>query len=283
MRAYLPDYQLDSAKNLSEALEHLEQGARPFAGGTDLMVLMDAGILGPGRYFDILEIKDLQGIQANKKNVTIGALTTYSEIRDHKGLQKNFPILCLSAKEVGAIAIQNRGTIGGNIANASPAADFPPGLLVYDAKINLISKAGARTVDYTRFHLGYKKSELKNTELIQSVVLNPEFKNYRHFWRKVGSRQAQAISKTMMAAIAKIQSKKIEDIRIAFGSVAPTAVRCPVTESFLKGKSLNKRVIEEAKALLAKDISPIDDIRSTGKYRLRVSQNVLEEFLCGIG
>jgi CO/xanthine dehydrogenase FAD-binding subunit len=283
MRGYLPDYTFDSANSLKEALSFCEMGTKPFAGGTDLMVLFEAGLLVPGKYFDISGLKELKGIKISKSEVTLGALTTYSQIRDHATLTKQFPILGLASREVGAIAIQNRGTIGGNIANASPAADFPPGLLVYDAKIHLVSKKGIRTLDYSRFHLGYKKTELRADELILSISLNPEFQKYHHLWRKVGNRRAQAISKTMMAGIAKVTKKSIEDIRIAFGSVGPTAVRCSKVEGFLKGKPINTLNIQKAKQLLAEDIHPIDDIRSTGKYRLRVSQNVLEEFLCGIG
>lgn len=283
MRGYLPDYDFSSAYNLREAFQKLEEGEKPFAGGTDIMVLMDAGVLPAGRYFDISKLKELHGIKVLKNQVSLGALVTYSEVRHHKTIQKHFPILVESSKEVGAIAIQNRGTVGGNIANSSPAADFPPALLVYEAKINLISSSGLRTLDYTQFHLGYKKSELRSDELIQSVLLNPRYLAYHHFWRKVGSRQAQAISKTMIAAIAKLNKKTVEDIKIAFGSVAPTAIRCRQVESFLLGKKLTPEVILEAKKILTMDIQPIDDIRSTGKYRLTASQNVLEEFLCGIG
>ncbi len=283
MRAYLPDYSFHRAKTLTEAFSQLEAGAKPFAGGTDIMVLLDAGALPPDNYFDILAIKELQGIRSTKKALSLGALTTYSEIRNHKLIQSNFPILCASAREVGAIAIQNRGTIGGNIANSSPAADLPPGLLVYEAQINLISKRGLRTLDYTKFHLGYKKNELQKDELIHSITLKPEFQKHHHFWRKVGSRRSQAISKTMIAALAKVNRKRIEDIRIALGSVAPTAVRCLEVETFLKGKILSPSTILEAKKILSRDLHPIDDIRSTGKYRLIVSQNMLEEFLCGIG
>jgi CO/xanthine dehydrogenase FAD-binding subunit len=283
MRGYLPDYQLTTATNLTDALIQMEKGAKPFAGGTDIMVLLDAGSLTPGSFVSLLDIKELRGIKIQKNIFTLGALTTYSEVRDHKLLQKHFPVLCQSAQEVGAIAIQNRGTIGGNIANGSPAADFPPGLLIYEALIHLVSRRGLRTVDYTKFHSGYKKNLLENDELIHSVSLINNFKDYHHFWRKVGSRKAQAISKTMIAGIAKLNKKRVEDLRVAFGSVAATAVRCYHVENFLKGKNLSPNVILEAKKILGKDIQPIDDIRSTGKYRLAVSQNVLEEFLCGIG
>lgn len=283
MRAYLPDYQCSSAKSLSEALRLLENGARPIAGGTDIMVLFDAGLLAPGDYVDILGLSELKGITQKKNTLTLGALTTYSEVRQHRFLQTNFPILCDGAKEVGAVAIQNRGTLGGNIANASPAADFPPALLVYEAKIHLVSSRGMRTIDYTKFHHGYKESELKKDELIHSVSLENQLSKHHHFWRKIGSRKAQAISKTMMAGVLKLNKNVIEEVRISFGSVAPTAVRCTEVEKFLTGCALNKNTIREAKQILLKDIHPIDDIRSTGKYRLAVSQNVLEEFLCGIG
>jgi CO/xanthine dehydrogenase FAD-binding subunit len=283
MRGYIPDYQFTSAKNLADVLVEIEKGAQPFAGGTDIMVLLDAGVLPPGNFINLQELKELKGIKEKKGIFNFGALTTYSEIRDHKLIKKHFPILCESAQEVGAIAIQNRGTIGGNIANGSPAADFPPGLLVYGAQIHLVSTQGLRSLDYTQFQTGYKKNLLQKNELIHSISIKPDFKGYHHFWRKVGSRRAQAISKTMMAGLAKLNKKKFEDVRIAFGSVAATAVRCPHVEEFLKGKTLSSNVIIQAKNLLSKDIHPIDDIRSTGKYRLTVSQNVLEEFLCGIG
>ena len=283
MRAYLPDYQCDSAHSLKSALSVVAQGGKPIAGGTDIMVLFEAGLLPPGRYVDISRVKELKGIKNSKAEMTLGALSTYSEIRKNPLIQKHFPILCESAKEVGAVAIQNRGTLGGNIANASPAADFPPGLLVYDAQITLISKQGTRTLDYDQFHLGYKKSELRPDELILSVSIPLKFNRYFHFWKKVGSRRAQAISKTMIAAIAKLDNKKIEDVRIAFGSVGPTALRCRNVEGFLKGQPLTPENIKEAKKILSSDIKPIDDIRSNAKYRLAVSQNVLEEFLCGIG
>lgn len=283
MRAYLPDYHCESVPSLEKALALVAQGRKPIAGGTDIMVLFEAGLLPTGNYVDISRIKELKGIANSKTQITLGALSTYSQIRQNPLMQKHFPILCESAREVGAVAIQNRGTIGGNIANASPAADFPPGLLVYDAKIHLVSKQGTRVLDYNDFHLGYKKSALQSDELIHSVSLSPSFNKYFHFWRKVGSRRAQAISKTMIAAVAKLDKKKVEDVRIAFGSVGPTALRCKNVENFLRGRLLTPETIKEAKKILANDIKPIDDIRSTGHYRLTVSQNVLEEFLCGIG
>src|SRR5437870_8191782 len=138
MRAYVPSYQLVSPRTLSEALEALTQsnGAwQPFAGGTDLMVLLEAGKLPHKNYVNIRDLAELRGIEVTNTHVTLGALTTYTEVREHAILKTEFPMLCQAAKETGGIAIQNRGTLGGNIINASPAADSPPALLAYDAEL----------------------------------------------------------------------------------------------------------------------------------------------------
>src|SRR5256884_4890415 len=149
MRAYVPAYQLISPPTLSEALEALSQdhGAwKPFAGGTDLMVLLEAGKLPHQNYVNIWNLKELRGVKVTDDQVILGALTTYTEVQSHPVLQTEFPMLCEAARETGGIAIQNRGTLGGNIVNASPAADSPPALLAYDAELELISKSSERRV-----------------------------------------------------------------------------------------------------------------------------------------
>src|SRR6476620_8579119 len=142
MRAYVPAYQLVSPANLAEALDLLaadNSAWKPFAGGTDLMVLLEAGKLPHRNYVNIWGLKELRGIDATDSHITLGALTTYTDVQSHPILQSEFPMLCQAASETGGLAIQNRGTIGGNIVNASPAADSPPALLAYDAEIELIS------------------------------------------------------------------------------------------------------------------------------------------------
>src|SRR2546423_4438507 len=169
MRAYVPSYQLISPPTLSEALEALAQneGAwKPFAGGTDLMVLLEAGKLPQRNYVNIWNLKELRGIEVSDKHVRLGALTTYTEVQGNKILRDEFPMLCQAARETGGIAIQNRGTLGGNIVNASPAADSPPVLLAYEAEIELISKQGERTIPYSRFHKGYKQMDIRPNELL---------------------------------------------------------------------------------------------------------------------
>ena len=209
----------------------------------------------------------------------LGALTTYTEILRHPVLQEEFPLLCAAARETGSVATQNRGTLGGNIVNASPAADSPPALLVYDAEIELISARGARWLPYHGFHTGYKKMQLASGRIAARDSPAAPRQAWRQYYRKVGTRKAQAISKVCFAGAALMEDGTIRDIRIALGSVAPIVLRAVKTEDALRGAKLTPDVIAAAKDTLAREIAPIDDIRSTARYRLRVAQNLLEEFL----
>jgi CO/xanthine dehydrogenase FAD-binding subunit len=211
--------------------------------------------------------------------VIVSALTTYTEIQRHPALQAEFPLLCAAARETGSIATQNRGTLGGNIVNASPAADSPPALLVYDAEVELISERGVRWVPFHGFYTGYKKMQIASDELLRAVRLPRRAKPWRQYYRKVGTRKAQAISKVCFAGTALADNGAIRDLRIALGSVAPIVLRLVKTEDALRGTSVTPAVVSAAKETLAREIAPIDDIRSTARYRLRVAQNLLEEFL----
>lgn len=290
MRAYLPAYEMRAPADVKEALQMLdaEPGVwKPFAGGTDLMVVFETGKLAHKKYLSLWHLEELRGIDVADDHISIGALTTYAQIQSRPLMHNEFPMLCQAASETGAIAIQNRGTIGGNICNASPAADSPPALLVYDAEVELISRSGTRRVAYEKFHQSYKQIDLKQDELLSRIILpRPEKpKAWVHHYRKVGTRRAQAISKVCFAGLAKMHSGTVEDVRLALGSVAPTPYRCVKTEAVLKGKPLTPALVAAARRELAHEINPIDDIRSNAAFRVRVSQNVLEEFLsrCGIG
>jgi CO/xanthine dehydrogenase FAD-binding subunit len=282
MRAYVPSYQLIHSPDLSSALEMLarEPGVwRPFAGGTDLMVLLEAGKLPHKKYLNIWNLKELRGIEVTDQDVTLGALTTYTEVQQEKVLQEDFPMLCRAASETGGLAIQNRGTLGGNIVNASPAADSPPALLAYDAELELRSNKGERWIPYHQFHTGYKQMIIKPDELLTRIRLPRRAEPLRHYYRKVGTRKAQAIAKVCFAGTAQVREEKVKDLRIALGSVAPVPLRCVRTEDALRGSDLNPGTIGRAKAIMAEEIVPIDDIRSTSNYRHRVSLNLLEDFL----
>ena len=282
MRGHIPSYALVSPAGLGEALSLLarEPGVwQPFAGGTDLMVLLEAGRLAHKNYFNIWNLAELRGIRAAADHVTLGALTTYTEVQSNSILHEEFPMLCQAASETGGLAIQNRGTIGGNIANASPAADSPPALLAYNAELELLSVRGSRWVPYQSFHTAYKQMIMQPDELLARVRLPRRWPDLHHYYRKVGTRKAQAISKVCMAATARIDEGTVDHIRIAFGSIAPIPLRCIKTEEALRGARLERGIIEKARGELAREIVPIDDIRSTKDYRLRVSLNLLEDFL----
>jgi CO/xanthine dehydrogenase FAD-binding subunit len=282
VRAYLPSYELKVPRDLGEALGWMEREPgswKPFAGGTDLMVLLEAGKLPHRNFFSIWKLNELRGIEATKEHVTIGALTTYTDVRRSEILAREFPLLCHVAAETGGITTQNRGTLGGNIANASPAADSPPALLVYDADLELVSTKGARWVPYRDFHKGYKQMELHGDELIRRIQIPRAMSGWKNYYRKVGTRRAQAISKVCFAGAARVEGGRITEVRIALGSVAPTVVRARETENLLRGEKPAPAIFAAAQEALGREIAPIDDMRSSAKYRRRVAQNLLAEFL----
>ena len=282
MRANVPSYNLISPASLPDALAvlALEPGAwQPFAGGTDLMVLFESGKLPHKNYLNIWNLAGLRGIEVANAHVTLGALTTYTEVQSESVLRDEFPMLCQAASETGGLAIQNRGTLGGNIVNASPAADSPPALLAYNAELELLSVRGSRWVPYQTFHTDYKQTIMQPDELLAHIRLPRLWPDLQHYYRKVGTRKAQAISKVCFAATARVSEGTVDHIRIALGSVAPVPLRCRKTEAVLQGATLDETAIEKARAELSREIVPIDDIRSTRNYRLKVSLNVLEDFL----
>jgi CO/xanthine dehydrogenase FAD-binding subunit len=254
---------------------------KAFAGGTDLMVLLEQGKLPHKKFLSLWRLPELRGIGVSDDHVTIGAMTTYRQIQAAAVLQREFPLLCRAAYETGGIATQNRGTLAGNIANASPAADSPPALLVYDAELELVSAKGARWVRYANFHLGYKKMDMAPDELIRRIRLPRGKKHWRQHYRKVGTRRAQAISKLCFAGTALVENGEIKDARIALGSVAPTPIRCHKTEALLI-HDLSAELLAAAKDQLAREIQPIDDFRSSARYRTQVAQNLLEEFIVAL-
>lgn len=282
MRASLPSYELVAPRNLDAALEILarEPGVwKPFAGGTDLMVLLETGKLPHRKFLSIWKFPELRRIEVSPESLAIGALSTYTEIQRNEILQREFPLLCRAASETGSFATQNRGTLGGNVANASPAADTPPALLVYDAEIELISAKGPRRLPYRDFHTGYKTMQMRDDELIGRVHLKRALTRQKEYYRKVGTRRAQAISKICFAGAANVEKGRFDNLRIALGSVAPTVLRAKETEKILESEQLTSALLKVAQDTLGREISPIDDMRSTAVYRRRVAQKLLAEFL----
>jgi len=285
MRGYLPPVEVRVPATLGEALALLaaEPGLwTPLAGGTDLMVVFNAGHLKATRFLDLSHLTELRGIAEDTNLLSFGSLSTYTDLRECRAVHQHFPNLVKSAQATGALAIQNRGTLGGNIANASPAADTPPSLLAYGAELELVSVRGSRRVAYASFHQGYKQMDLAPDELVAKVLVPKPTGWGFHYFRKVGTRQAQAISKVCLAAYARLEEGCVVELRIGLGSVAPAPVRARAVEQLLLGQPLASLPIEAARQALASDISPIDDIRATAHYRSVVTGNLLAQMLRGL-
>lgn len=268
MPANISALSLERPRSLKAALAMLagDPSLMPIAGCTDVYVAMQFGTLPQQRFIDLWDLKELRGIAETGDVLRIGALNTYTEIIESKLVQKRVPMLVAASREVGGAQIQNRGTLGGNIANASPAGDTLPVLAAADARIVLRRQSGTRTVPFDAFYTGYRKSVRNADELITAIEI-PRI-NGRQWWRKVGTRRAQAISKIMIAAV---RGKRV---RIAVGSVGPTVILAKNAADVLaRGGS-----IAEAQGALLKEISPIDDVRSTREYRATVATNLLAQF-----
>lgn len=272
-------------RSAAEAVRALagNPGAVPLAGGTDVMVGWNMGLLNGRTVVDLSRVAEWKRIAVSKGSVRIGSLVTHSQIQKHPVVRARFPLLVQACATVGAAQIQNRGTLGGNVANASPAGDSFPPLAVYEAVVRCAGPSGRRDVPLREIFAGVKKTTLLPGELIEAIELPiPARPPSRAVFRKIGTRAAQSISKTMFAGLLWLKKDgSVEEARLAFGSLAPTVRRLRAAESFLKGRRLDDAAAAGAAALLADDVSPIDDIRSTRDYRLEASRNLLVRFLEG--
>jgi len=258
---------LRDPRTLDEALAILaEDGPRtPIAGCTDIFVNLHFGTTPARRFLNLWALDELRGITADGV-LRIGALTTYTELIRSDAVNDWLPALVSASREVGGAQIQNRGTLAGNVANGSPAGDSLPVLAAVDAVIVLRSTSGERRVPITAFYTGYRATVIHPDELIVAIEV-PRVEG-RQWFRKVGTRAAQAISKVVMAGV------RGPEPRVAFGSVAATVVRAPATERVLADGGS----IDDAHTVLTAEIRPIDDVRSTAEYRLRVAGNLLRQW-----
>ncbi|HXX44832.1 MAG TPA: FAD binding domain-containing protein [Candidatus Acidoferrales bacterium] len=282
MRSDPADYEFVAPASLQETLKVLAEQPKqwlPIAGGTDVMVQYAAGTLGARKLLSIWNLPELRRIEVQPQETTIGAGCTYTDLRGHEIVAREFSLLAHAASWTGGIANQNRGTLGGNIVNASPAADSLPALLAYDAELILISARRERRVPYRDFHTGYKKMDLAADELIRAISLPRKYSGYVAYARKVGARNAQAISKVCIAALGRVENGAVADGRIALGSVAPVPIRLSDTERTLLGRPLDAATIALARNTAVSETKPIDDIRSTARYRAAVVSNLVGEFL----
>jgi len=273
-----------SPRRLDEALGLLAETDggpwRPLAGGTDLMVQI-AGEIGepPERLLDIWALDELRGIAVEGHALVVGALTTYTEIRRSPVVAEVLPSLAEAAATIGAAQIQNRGTLGGNVVNASPAGDTLPLLLASDAEMVLGSARGERSVPAGEFWPAYRTTARRDNELLLRIRI-PLVPGRELRFRKIGTRRAQAISKVVMALAWRPERDGAwHDVRLALGSVAATTIRVPATEAVLEGAEPTRETAAAASDVLAAEIAPIDDVRSTADYRRAVAARVLHRLI----
>lgn len=291
MRAHLADFDVACPATLDEALTFLAAGATrpggvtPLAGATDVYVPFAAGFVAPTTFMSLHAVAEFRAPARWEGGAYVmGPLTTYTDCRRDPRVARELPLLVAAARELGALQIQNRGTWAGNVANASPAADGVPVLLAYDATLELTSVRGRRTVALAEYFTGYKTSVRAADELITAIIVPvPRAASgappLRHFFRKVGTRRLQAISKVVAAGlIERDAAGVVKRARLALGSVAPTTVRARAVEAAITGRVLDVAAAEAAAAAVAKDIAPIDDVRSTRAYRARIAAGLARAF-----
>ncbi|MCK5852237.1 xanthine dehydrogenase family protein subunit M [bacterium] len=249
--------------------------SKMLAGGTDLLVRLKDEINRPD-IIDISHIEEMKGISDLNSKIRVGALVTFSEIIENKLVAENVGVLVQAAEMIGSPQIRNRGTIGGNIANASPAGDSLPPLFVLEAEIEIAGMNYSRTIPMKDFFKGPGKSVLNDGEIIVAVLI-PKNENWEGAFVRLGQREALAISKVSLALLLKIKDDKIEEARIALGAVAPTVIRAEKTERFLVGKEINVDTISEAKKIICEEVSPISDIRSIAEYRKEMCGVLFEQ------
>jgi len=286
MRGDAEAHELIAPGNLSAVLELLASAPgewMPIAGGTELMVAHAAGRLSARRLVSLWGIPELRWIRADGTSIAIGAGSTFGDLRASSEIAQDLPLLARAATWIGAIANQNRATLGGNLVNGSPAADSSPALLVYDAEVEMISARGTRRMPYADFHTGYKRNVLAPDELLLAIHIPLRFARHKQYLRKVGTRRAMAIAKVALAGTARVEDGAIAEIRLAAASLAPFPARLYNAEEALLGQAITQATIEAARRALLEEAKPIDDIRSTADYRRQVGANLLEEFLRELG
>ena len=279
----LDDLGADTPRTLADAYALLAAGGRrPLAGGTDALVEHAAGVGTVGRYLDLAMLTELRGVRVEDDALILGAATTYAELRRNPLVAEHAPVLAAMAAEVGAAQIQNRGTLGGNIATASPAGDSLPVLLALDAVIVVGSARGERSIPAAAFFRAYRRTALATDELILRIAV-PIRPDRTVAFRKVGTRRAQAISVVVLAVAWRRDGAAWRDVRVALGSIAATPIRARATEATLEGAAPTAEVAAIAAATLEAEILPIDDIRSTAEYRRTVSGRVLHRIVRDAG
>lgn len=256
---------------ITELLEGLrEDGSAILAGGTDLLVKMRSGLVSPKLLLDISDLESLQGVSADDGVLEIGAAAREEDLIASQMLGDRLPLLQRALRSLGSVQIRNRGTLGGNLVNASPAADTAIPLLLYDAAVVLQSLARERVLPVEEFLLGPGKTALEPGEFVRALRIPLPDRPFATFFHKVGKRQALTIAIASVGALLDVDGGTVREIRLAAGSVAPVPMRLRRAEEFLRSIELTEAAIDEAKRIAADSVSPIDDIRASAEYRRAV-------------
>jgi carbon-monoxide dehydrogenase medium subunit len=272
------DYvRVGSLAELGDALDR--DGAFLIAGGTDLMVKMRAGSVHPRLLVDISRVDALREISTQPSGLTIGSAALVAEILASPAVSTHYPLLTTVLRSLGSAQIRNRATLGGNLANASPAADSPLALLAYDARITLAGAGTARDLPLHEFFLGPGRTALRRGECIRSIELPTPRKDWEVYFHKVGRRRALTIAIASVAGLVALRGRTVVDVRLVAGSVAPTPLRLRAVEDLVRGQELDAERIVAAQAAAFREVSPIDDVRATAIYRRTVTADLVARCL----
>jgi len=260
-----------------------DPSAAILSGGTDLLVKIRGGLVRPGLLVDVGRLPTVRGIRRTEDAIEIGAAVPESEVLASPVVLDALPLLATALRALGSVQIRNRGTLGGNLVNASPAADSAIPLLLYDAELVLVGDSGERTVLLEGFIVGPGRTALGSGEFVRTVRVPIPRTAYGAFYRKVGKRRALTIAIASLGALLRTEDGRIAEARFAAGSVAPTPTRLRAVESHLRGAPLTDEAIAEAKRLAVEAVSPISDVRATAEYRSRVVGDLVARALRAVG
>jgi len=272
------DYvRVTSEPDLAEALQ--QDGAAILAGGTDLLVKMRAGIARPKLLVDISRVASLRGLRPSNKGLVVGASTPVADLVASAALCNAYPLLASALGALGSVQIRARASLGGNLANASPAADSSVALLAYDASVILASSRAPRALSLDQFLRGPGRTALHPDEYVQSIVLPEPRPDWISFFHKVGRRQAMTIAIASVGGLLSVRKGEVVDVRLAAGSVAPTAIRLRAVEDVLAWHRLDAAQVEAARRTAAAEVAPIDDVRATATYRRDAIAELVARFV----
>ncbi|MFC2078104.1 FAD binding domain-containing protein [Candidatus Bipolaricaulota bacterium] len=256
-----------------------EDGAAIICGGTDLLVKMRHGLVAPKTLVDVSRLEELKGIQDVDGEIHIGAAVNENEILQHPLVLERLPLLSEVLKRLAAVEIRSRGSLGGNLVNASPAADSAIPLLLYEARLYLVGPKGDRWLPVDEFFLGPGKTALGKGEFVRTIAAPDSPDGGLRFFHKVGRRRALVIAIASLGMLIGLAGERVDWVRLAAGSVGPTPLRLRSAEEALLGGELTDDCIREAVQEASRSVSPIDDVRATASYRRQVIGDLLERFL----